>query len=71
MHEHADTAGPPNRRSSTTWIGFCAFAAIALLFLWDEHNGHILGVIPYLMLLACPVIHFFMHRDHGAHGGHR
>jgi hypothetical protein len=29
-----------------------------------------LGVLPYLIFLACPLIHFFMHRGHGQHGGH-
>jgi hypothetical protein len=48
------------------WLGFCVFAAIALFFLWQEHRAHILGALPYLLLLACPLIHFFMHRGHGA-----
>jgi hypothetical protein len=28
-----------------------------------------LGVLPYLVFLACPLIHLFMHRGHGNHGG--
>jgi hypothetical protein len=44
------------------WLGFCAFLAIALFFLWQEHSAHILGVVPYLLLLACPLMHYFMHR---------
>jgi len=53
------------------WLGFCAFAAIALFFLWEEHRAHILGALPYLLVLACPLIHFFMHRGHGVnHGNH-
>jgi hypothetical protein len=28
-----------------------------------------LGVLPYLVFLACPLIHFFLHRGHGSHGG--
>lgn len=54
-----------------TWIGLCAFLAIAAFFLWAEHRAHILGVLPYLLLAACPIIHLFMHRSHGGHGaGH-
>ena len=41
---------------------FCLFAAIALFFLWEEHRAHILGAAPYLLALACPVIHVLMHR---------
>ena len=47
-----------------------AFLAIAVFFLWQEHRAHLLGVLPYLLLLACPLLHVFMHRGHGGHGGH-
>jgi len=54
------------------WLGVCLFAAIAVFLLWDEHKVHILGVLPYLLLLACPLIHLLMHggHGHGGHGGH-
>jgi hypothetical protein len=46
--------------------------AVALLvlgfYLVTEHRAHLLGVLPYLLLLACPLMHVFMHRGH--HGGH-
>ncbi len=53
------------------WLGFCLFLAIAIFFLWEEHKAHILGVVPYVLLLLCPIIHLFMHRGHGSHGGDR
>ena len=43
---------------------------IAAFFIWTEHRAHVLGVLPYLTFLACPLIHLFMHRGHGRHGGH-
>jgi hypothetical protein len=49
------------------WLGFCAFAAIAVFFLWQEHRAHLLGALPWLLLLVCPVLHLFMHRGEG-HG---
>lgn len=49
------------------WGGFCVFAAVALFYLWTEHRAHLLGVLPYLLFLACPVVHFVMHGRHG-HG---
>ncbi|MBI3530813.1 MAG: DUF2933 domain-containing protein [Betaproteobacteria bacterium] len=47
---------------------FVAFIAIAAFFLLLEHRAHVFGVLPYLLLLACPLLHMFGHR-HGGHGG--
>ena len=35
-----------------------------------EHGAHFLGVLPFLILLACPFLHLFMHGGHGRHGEH-
>ena len=50
------------------WLAFCVFLAIAAFFLLEEHRAHIFGVLPYALLLLCPIIHLFMHRGHGTHG---
>ena len=50
------------------WLGVCLFLAIAAFLLLEEHRAHILGVLPYALLLLCPVIHIFMHRGHGSQG---
>ena len=50
-----------------SWIIFCGFAAIAIFFLWQEHKAHLLGLLPYLLLLMCPFMHLVMHRGHGRH----
>lgn len=52
----------------TFWIVLCGFTGFAALLLLGEHRNHLLGAIPYLILLACPFLHLFMHRGHG-HGG--
>jgi hypothetical protein len=51
-------------------LGFYMLAAIGAFFLWEEHRAHILGALPYLLLLLWPLIHFLMHRGHGHGAGH-
>jgi len=69
------TATEPNTQHEPfripVWLGLCLFLAIAAFFLWEEHGAHILGVLPYALLLLCPVIHLFMHRGHGSHSAGR
>jgi hypothetical protein len=47
-----------------------AFLAIAGFFVVAEHTAHLLGILPYLLLLACPLLHFFHCGHGGGHGGH-
>jgi len=55
---------------SRTGLVLLAFLAIAAFFLITEHTAHVFGILPYALLLLCPVLHLFMHRGHGDHGGH-
>lgn len=50
---------------SRTGLAFIGFTAIAAFFIWEEHRAHILGALPYALLLLCPLLHLF----HGGHGG--
>ena len=36
--------------------------------IYTGHSAHLLGALPYLLLLACPLMHFFMHGKHHHHG---
>ena len=54
--------------SSRTGIALLAFLAIAGFLLLTEHTAHAFGALPFLLLLACPLLHVFMHGGHGAHG---
>ena len=63
---HHDTA-PSGHSGYWGWVA--ALLVIAAFFLWTEHRAHLLGVLPYLIFLACPLIHLFMHRGHRGHGG--
>ena len=44
-------------------------ALIGVFFLLREHWGHVAGYWPYLLLMACPLMHLF--HGHGGHGHHR
>ena len=63
-HEHRPAA------NSASLVTLAVFLLAAAFFLWTEHRAHLLGALPYLVFLACPLIHLFMHRGHGGHGGH-
>jgi hypothetical protein len=49
-------------------LPLCVFLAIAVTLFAYEHRAHLLGWLPFLFLLACPVMHLFMHGRHGNHG---
>jgi len=51
-------------------IGWLVLAGIAAWFLRTEHRAHLFGALPWLVLLACPLMHVFMHRGHHGHHGH-
>ena len=61
---------PPSFWNSRYAIGFLVLGAISAYFLLSEHRAHFIGALPLLLLLACPLMHVFMHRGHGGHGGH-
>ena len=45
-------------------------SGVGAYFLLTRHFDHLLQAVPYLVLLACPLMHVFMHGHHG-HGPHR
>lgn len=55
---------------SSAGLTAVVFLAVAAFFLLSEHRAHTLGALPYLLILACPLMHLFMHHGHGGHGGH-
>ena len=50
-------------------VGLLVLGAIALYFLLTEHRAHVFFALPFLLLLACPFMHVFMHHGRGGHGG--
>jgi hypothetical protein len=65
-HDHQEV---PSFWRSSAGLALLVAIAVAGFYLVTEHTAHLLGVLPYLFVLACPLMHMFMHHGHG-HDGH-
>ncbi|HKZ78268.1 MAG TPA: DUF2933 domain-containing protein [Pyrinomonadaceae bacterium] len=65
---HEDTSETGNWLGSRRGIVLLVFLAIIGFFLFTEHRAHLFGILPYLLLLACPLVHMFMHGGHAKRG---
>ena len=63
QHNHRNDAGSPR----FNW-GLIAVIAIIGYFLISEHRAHFINYLPFVLLLACPLVYMFMHGDHDSHG---
>jgi Protein of unknown function (DUF2933) len=72
MHDHAQHEGQPQGSFLTSQAGLVmlGFLVIGGALLFTEHPAHVLGILIFLPLLACPLMHIFMHHGHGNHSGH-
>lgn len=62
-----DRPAPSFWASPAGWVCL-GFIGVGGYFLVTEHAAHLAGILPWLLIAACPVMHLFMH--HGGHGGH-
>lgn len=67
MNHPVDDTGAPRSRKPVT-VALLMVALIVAFYLLREHWGHVAGLWPYLLLLACPLMHLL--HGHGAHGRH-
>lgn len=67
---NADRAKGQGFLGSRWNVVLIGFALVAGFFLVTEHTAHVFGVLPYLLLLACPLMHLFGHHGHNGHHGH-
>ena len=67
MHGRTDKKG---FLQELTWpqATLVVFLGVAGFFLLTEHRAHVLGYLPFLIFLLCPLMHLFMHKGHGKHG---
>lgn len=55
-----------NLRLPLFWMTV-SLSFIGSFYVLREHWGHVLGLAPYLLLLACPLMHLFHgHHRHGS-----
>ena len=67
-HIRSFPADPPEFARRAVKGTLVMTALIGLFFLLREHWAHAAGYWPYLLLLACPLMHLF--HGHGHHQGH-
>ena len=68
-HDHSQHAVHPEAFWGSRYsVGLLILGVIALYFLLTEHRAHFFLALPFLLLLACPLMHIFMHHGHGGHG---
>ncbi len=51
----------------SSWKGWAVLAIAVLLggYLVIWHQQHVAVALPFLVILACPLMHMLMHRGHG------
>ncbi len=52
-------------QSRKTPLALPGFLTVGAFFLFAEHTAHVLGVLPFLIFLLCPLMVLFMHGEHG------
>jgi hypothetical protein len=59
-------SGQPWWQNTSCLIAIAALG-VAILYLASVHIDHVLKFLPLLFILACPLMHVFMHRGHKKH----
>jgi hypothetical protein len=76
LHNHSNEDahdGNSSVHSATRWyktptgLVCLALAVAAGYYLWVYHSQHVLAFLPFLVFLACPLMHILMHGRHGHH----
>ena len=57
-----------SQKTSRLLMMWTPLAGFVILVGYLMGTDHLFQALPFLFLAACPLMHFFMHRDHGGHG---
>jgi hypothetical protein len=66
MESHSPHPEDGGQSNTGRWA-FWGFSLVAIYFLLTEHRAHLMSFLPYLLLAACPLMHFFHHGGHRRH----
>ena len=65
--DESTAPGAPPWWRTFSGIALCGFLLVAGFYLLTEHTAHLWGVLPFLLLLSCPLMHLFHHHGQGKH----
>jgi hypothetical protein len=73
MDTHMTPTDDLSRRSNpglsrNAKLALISASVIATFFILREHWEHALGLLPYLLLISCPLMHLLGHGHHHRHG---
>jgi hypothetical protein len=68
-HEQPSSPVDPSKRGPSLRVALVMALLIGSFYLLREHWGHVLGLWPYLLLLACPLMHLMHGQGGHGHGG--
>lgn len=68
-HSRREPSQGPNWSGINQWLLWLGLAA-AVGWLVVRHSAHLFEILPFLIILACPLMHLFGHGGHGGHAGH-
>ena len=70
QHKHKHAGNTISSTLSKAKLVLVGFLIVVAYFLATEHRAHLVGALyylPFLLLLACPLMHIFMHSGHSGH----
>lgn len=59
--------GPGDWLLSRTGVATVGVVSVLAFLIYTGHSAHLLGALPYLLILSCPLMHIFMHGGHHHH----
>lgn len=66
-----EDTSPRSRWRSPLGVFMLLAGAVGLYYLLTEHLTHLSQALPYMVLLACPLMHLLHRHGHRGHHGHR
>jgi hypothetical protein len=69
-HDHDESGNGQSWLLSRTGVATIVAVSVLGFLVYEGHGAHLLSASIYLLILACPLMHIFMHGGHGGHSSH-